>query len=61
MYIILGPGKAYTVHSRRVFTQEKSGYFFNGKVYGENGTGKVFTMKRCSLIRGVHYERFHCI
>ena len=21
----------------------------------------MFTMKRCSLIRGVHYERFHCI
>ena len=21
---------------------------------------KVFTMKGCSLIRGVHYERFHC-
>ena len=20
----------------------------------------MFTMKRCSLIRGVHYERFHC-
>ena len=21
----------------------------------------MFTIKRCSLIRGVHYERFHCI
>ena len=21
---------------------------------------KVFTIKGCSLIRGVHYERFHC-
>ena len=20
----------------------------------------MFTVKRCSLIRGVHYERFHC-
>ena len=20
----------------------------------------MVTMKRCSLIRGVHYERFHC-
>ena len=20
----------------------------------------MFTMKGCSLIRGVHYERFHC-
>ena len=28
---------------------------------GKMGPGKVFTMKRCSLIRGVHYERFHCI
>ena len=25
------------------------------------GPGKVFTIKRCSLVRGVHYERFHCI
>ena len=25
------------------------------------GPGKVFTIKGCSLIRGVHYERFHCI
>ena len=24
------------------------------------GPGKIFTMKGCSLIRGVHYERFHC-
>ena len=24
------------------------------------GPGKAFTIKRCSLIRGVHYERFHC-
>ena len=21
----------------------------------------MFTIKGCSLIRGVHYERFHCI
>ena len=40
----LGPGKAFTVHSRGVFTQEKSGYFFIGKAYGKNGTGK-----KCSL------------
>ena len=45
----------FTVHSRGVFTQDKSGYFSNSKVYGKNGTGK-----KCSLIRGVHYERFHC-
>ena len=25
------------------------------------GSVKVFTIKRCSVIRGVHYERFHCI
>ena len=23
-------------------------------------TGKVFTMNRCSLIRGIRYETFHC-
>ena len=46
----------FTVHSGGVFTQDKSGYFSNSKVYGKNGTGK----KGCSLIRGVHYERFHC-
>ena len=40
----LGPEKAFTVHSRGVFTQDKSGYFTNGKVYGKNGTGK-----KCSL------------
>ena len=27
----------------------------------KNGTGKKCSLqKRCSLIRGVHYERFHC-
>ena len=58
----VGPEKVFTVHSRGVFTQDKSSYFSNSKVYGKNGTGeKVFTIKRCSLIRGVHYERFHCI
>ena len=46
----------FTVRSRGVLTQDKSGYFSNSKVYGKNGTGK-----KCSLIRGVHYERFHCI
>ena len=53
----------FTVHSRGVFTQDKSGYFSNGKVYGKNGTGIKcsLSIKRCSLIRGVHYERFHCI
>ena len=40
----LGPEKVFTVHSRGVFTQDKSGYFSNGKVYGKNGTGE-----KCSL------------
>ena len=40
----LGPEKVFTVHSRGVFTQDKSGYFSNSKVYGKNGTGK-----KCSL------------
>ena len=39
----------FTVHIRGVFTQDKSGYFSNSKVYGKNGTGK-----KCSLLRGVH-------
>ena len=51
----------FTVHSRGVFPQDKSDYFSNSKVCRKNGTGKVFTIKGCSLIRGVHYERFHCI
>ena len=52
----------FTVHRRRVFTQDESGYFSNSKVYGgKMDRGKVFAIKRCSLIRGVHYERFHCI
>ena len=55
-----GPEKAFTRHNREVFTQDKLGYFSNSKVYGTNGTGKVFTMNRCSLIRGIHYETFHC-
>ena len=38
----------FTVRSRGVLTQDKSGYFSNSKVYGKNGTGK-----KCSLIRGV--------
>ena len=51
----------FTVQSRGVFTQGKSGYFSNGKVYREKwDREKEFTVKRCSLIRGVHYERFHC-
>ena len=40
----LGPKKVFTVHSRGVFTQDKSGYFSNSKEYGRNGTGK-----KCSL------------
>ena len=58
----LGPGKVFTVHSREVFTQDKSCYFSNSKVFRKNGTGKsvhykeVFTSQGCSL-----YERFHCI
>ena len=40
----LGPEKVFTVHSRGVFTQGKSGYFSNSKGYGKNGTGK-----KCSL------------
>ena len=57
----LGPEKVFTVHSREVFTQDKSCYFSNSKVYGKKWDWeKVFTIRRCSLIRGVHYERFHC-
>ena len=40
----LGPEKVFTVHSRGVFTQGKSGNFSNSKGYGKNGTGK-----KCSL------------
>ena len=40
----LGPEKVFTVHSRGVFTQGKSGYSSNSKGYGKNGTGK-----KCSL------------
>ena len=53
--LYLGPEKAFTVHSRGVFTQDKSCYFSNVKVYGKNGTGKsvhykeVFTNQGCSL------------
>ena len=51
----------FTVHSRRLFTQDKLGYFSNSKLYGGQwDREKVFTIKRCSLIRGVHYERFRC-
>ena len=38
--------------------------FSNSKVHNiirkKWDRGKVFTIKGCSLIRGVHYERFHC-
>ena len=27
---------------------------------GKCGREQMFTVNRCSLIRGVHYERFHC-
>ena len=54
----MGPEKAFTVHSRGVFTQDKSGYFSKGKKWDRE---KMFTIKRCSLISGVRYERFHCI
>ena len=58
----LGPEKVFTVHSRGVFTQDKLGYFSNSKrVRKKWDWEKVFTIKGCSLIRGVHYERFHCI
>ena len=51
----------FTVHSRGVFTQDKSDYISNSKVYRKKwDREKVFTIKGCSLIRGVHYERFHC-
>ena len=53
----LEPEEVFTVHSRGVFTHDKSCYFSNSKVqYME----KVFTRKRCSLIRGVHYEIIQC-
>ena len=52
----------FTVHSRGVFTQEKSGYFSNSKVgpiRKKWDREKVFTIyiKGCSLIRGVHCMR----
>ena len=51
----------FTVHGRGVFTQDQSGYFSISKVYEKKwDREKVFTIKGCSLIRGVHYERFHC-
>ena len=52
----------FTVHGRGVFTQDTSGYFSNSKVciLQKWDRENVFTIKRCSLIRGVHYERFHC-
>ena len=57
----LGPEKVFTVHSRGVFTQDKSDYISNSKVYRKKwDREKVFTNQGCSLIRGVHYERFHC-
>ena len=30
-------------------------------IWRKMGPGKVFTIKRYSLIRGVHYEKVHCI
>ena len=50
----------FTVQSSEVFTKHKSGYFSNSKLYREKwDRGQVFTIKRRSLIRGIHYERFH--
>ena len=44
----------FTVHSRGVFTHDKSGYFSNSKVYGKKwDREKVFTIKECSLIRTI--------
>ena len=49
----LGPEKVFTVHSRWVFNQDKSGYFSNSKVYGKRGPGRsvhykgVFTNQGC--------------
>ena len=44
-----------------MFTQDKSGYFSNsGSIQKKWDREKAFTIKRCSLIRGVHHERFHC-
>ena len=55
----------FTVHSRGVFTQDKSGYFSNSKVYGKMGPGKsvhykgVFTNQGCSLLEVSLYIHFH--
>ena len=46
----------FTVHSRGVFTQDKSGYYSNSKVYGKMGPGKsvhyegVFTMRGFTVV-----------
>ena len=51
----LGPEKAFSVHSRGVFTQDKSGYFSNIGKMRKMGLGKsihyieVFTNQGCSL------------
>ena len=42
-------------------SRAKTNRVISPSIRGEMGPGKVFTIKRCSLIRGVHYERFHCI
>ena len=42
-----------------MFTQDKSGYFSNS-ILKKWDRGKVFTINGCSLIKGVHFERFHC-
>ena len=54
--------KMFTVHSREVFTQDKSSDFSNiSSICANLNLEKLFTIKSCSLIRGVHYERSHCI
>ena len=51
----LGPGKAFTVHSRGVFPKRNRAISSMVKYYGKNGTGKsvhyeeVFTNPGCSL------------
>ena len=53
--------KHSTVHSREVFTQDKSGCFSNGKEYmGKTAPGKKIHYKEVFTNLGVHYERFHC-
>ena len=48
------------VHYREVFTIGRFAY--NGSIWEKIwDREKVFTIRRCSLYRGVHYGRFHCI